>query len=71
MPLHVQCQMIGSGEGSFTEVALKRPVSGMFPVVTRQLVGSDEFPATTFPVAVVWLFTCGYNEQKTFVMMCA
>ena len=31
---HMQRQMIGSGEGSFTQSALERSVSGMFTVMT-------------------------------------
>lgn len=38
VPLHVESQMIGAGEGTLTEVTLKRSVSGVFPEVTGQLV---------------------------------
>lgn len=38
VPLHMQGQMIGPGEGTLTEVALKRPVTRMFSEVTGQLI---------------------------------
>lgn len=64
MPLHVQGQMIRSGEGSLAQVALKRPVSRVFSVVTRQLVRPGELPSTTFPTAMVGFLTCERNRGK-------
>lgn len=58
MPLHVKRQMVRPGEGALTQVALERPVSGVFPEMTGQLVGAGEFPTTALPAAVVWLLTC-------------
>ncbi len=61
--------MIWAGESSLAHVALKRPVSGVFPVVTRQLVWPGELPATAFPAAVVGLLTCQQNRIKTFTIV--
>ena len=35
--------MIGSAEGSFTELALEGPVTGVLPLVAGQLVRSARF----------------------------
>lgn len=58
MPLHVQRKVVGPGEGSLTQVTLKRPMSSMLPVVTSQLVRPRKLPPAAFPVAMVWFFTC-------------
>ncbi len=62
MPLHVKRQVVGPGEGPLAQVTLERPLSGVLPEVTRELVGASELPATPFPGAVVWFFSC---EHKT------
>lgn len=49
--------MVRPGEGALTQVALERPVSGVFTEMTGQLIGAGKFPSTTFPAAVVWLLT--------------
>ncbi len=64
----MQSQMIWAGESSLTQVALKRPVSGVFPEVTRQLVWPGELPATAFPAAVVGLLTCQQNRIKHLLL---
>lgn len=56
--LHVKCQMVRPGERALAQVALERPVSGVFPEMTGQLVGAGEFPSTALPAAVIWLLTC-------------
>lgn len=66
----MQGQVIWAGESSLAQVALKRPVSGVFPVVTRQLVWPGELPATAFPTAVVGFLTCEHNKGKTFISYC-
>lgn len=58
VPLHVEGEVVGAGEGSLAQVALERPVSGVFPEVPCELVRPGELPAAAFPVAVIWLFTC-------------
>lgn len=56
--LHVQGKVVRAGECPFTEVALEGSVTGVFPVVAGQLVGTGKLPATSVPGTVVWLFTC-------------
>ena len=55
MSLHVQTEMVAPRESPFAEMALKGPVSRVFAVMSGQFVGSGEFPAAAFPVAVVGL----------------
>ena len=47
--------MITSGEGSGAEVTLEGFLSGVFPVVSGQLVGPCKLPAATLPRAGVRL----------------
>lgn len=61
MPLHVQGEVVGPGEGPFTQVTLERPVSGVLPEVTRELIGTSELPAATLPAAVVWFLSCKHT----------
>lgn len=56
--------MVRPGESAFTQVALERPVSGVLPEVTRELVGTSELPAATFPTAVVWFLSCVCPEVR-------
>jgi hypothetical protein len=56
--LHVQRQVVRSGEGALTQVALEGLLSCVFPVVTSQLVGARELPRATFPRALVRLLSC-------------
>lgn len=53
MSLHVQREVVASGEGALAQVALERSVAGMFTVVPRQLVRPGELPAASLPRAVV------------------
>lgn len=55
--------MVGPGKGPFTQVTLERPVSGVLPEVTRELVGTSELPATALPAAVVWFLSYKHNKQ--------
>lgn len=56
--LHVEGQVVRPGEGTLAQVALERPVSGVFAEMTGQFVGPGELPSTALPAAVVWLLTC-------------
>jgi len=47
--------VIASGEGSGAEVTLEGFLSGVFPVVSGQLVGPGKLPAATLPRAGVRL----------------
>lgn len=38
MPLHVKSQVVRAGEGTLAKVTLERPVSGVLPEMTGQLV---------------------------------
>lgn len=64
VPLHVQGEVVGPGERPFTQVTLKRPVSGVLPEVTRKLVGASELPAAAFPAAVIWFLSCVRPEVR-------
>jgi len=59
--LHVQGQVIGTGEAALAHLAAERLGARVFAVVARQLVGARETPLTFRPVASVRLFAC----QKT------
>lgn len=56
--LHVQCQVVGSGEGPLAQVALKWSVTSVFSVVASKFIRSGEFPSTAFPVTMVRFLTC-------------
>lgn len=57
MSLHVKRKVVGPGECALAQVALERPVTGVFAEMPCQFVGASEFPAAAFPAAIVWLFT--------------
>lgn len=57
MALHVQCEMVGPGEGTLAEVTLEGSVAGVLPEMASQLVGAGELPTATFPTAVIRLLT--------------
>lgn len=67
VPLHVQGEMVGPGEGPFAQVTLERPVTGVLPEVTRELIGTSELPAATLPAAVVWFLSYKHNNNKAAV----
>lgn len=58
MSLHVQGQVVGSGEGARADGALEGFGAGVLPVVTRQLVRTGEAPVAAVPRAPVRLLTC-------------
>lgn len=62
VPLHVQGEVVGAGEGAFTQVTLEWAVPGVLPEVTCKLVGTSEFPAAALPAAVVWFLSCVCSE---------
>ena len=53
--LHVQREMVATGEGSLAQLALERSVAGVLAVVARQLVGARELPPAALPAAQVRL----------------
>jgi hypothetical protein len=54
---HVQWQVIRSGEGSLTELTFKRLLSGVFAIVTSQLIRPCKLPCASLPCAGVRLLT--------------
>ena len=46
-------KVIGAGEGSIAHLALERPVSSVFSVVTSELIRSSEFPSAILPGTLV------------------
>lgn len=65
--LHVQRQVIWSGKASFTNLTLERLSTGMFAVVSGQLVGPGKTPLAFGPMAAVWFFTWGKRGKKWLV----
>lgn len=57
VPLHVQGEVVGSGERARTHGTLEGLGAGVFPVVARQLVGPREAPVAAVPGAAVRLLT--------------
>lgn len=53
----MQGEVVGAGERALAQMALERPVARVFPEMTRQLIGTGEFPSASLPVAVVRLLT--------------
>ena len=62
MTLHVQGQMIRARKSTRTELAAEGTLTGVLSVVTGQLVGAREPPATAIPRAGVWLLPWGDEE---------
>ena len=55
VPLEVQGEVVGAGEGPLAHPALERPVPRVLPHVPRQLVGAGKLPAAVLPRADVRL----------------
>lgn len=55
---HVEGEMIRTGETAFAHLAAERFGARVFPVVTRELVGTCEAPLTFGPMAAVRFLTC-------------
>ena len=58
MPLHVQRQVVRSGEAPVAVVALERLDPGVLAVVARQLVRASKSPLAALPRTLVRLLTC-------------
>jgi len=54
----MQGQVIRTWKGSFTHLTLKRPVSRVFAIMSRQFIGSGEFPSAILPGALIRFLTC-------------
>jgi hypothetical protein len=67
MTFHVQCKMIGPGEGVIAYAADVWFVASVLAVVATQFVGSGEFPLTARPRATERLFTCASFLQQTAI----
>ena len=68
--LHVQRQVVGTREGALAQLALERPVAGVFAVVARQLVRTGKLPAAVLPRALVRLLPCNRattTKKTTFL----
>ncbi len=55
MSLHVQGQVVRPGEGPLAQAALERPITGVFAIVSCELIGSGKLPPTALPTAGVRL----------------
>lgn len=64
MPLHVQSQVVGAGEGPLAQHTLVRFLARVLAVVTRQLVGAGELPAAVLPWTLVWLLAWREGTMK-------
>lgn len=62
--LHVQGQVVGAREAAAAGDALERFGSGVFPVVSGELVGSGEAPVAALPCAAVRLLTCETDDNR-------
>lgn len=56
--LHVQWQVIGSGESSLTNVTFERFVTSVFTEVAGQLIWSRKPPGAAFPCTYIRLLPC-------------
>ena len=61
--LHVQGQVIGAGEAAAAGDALEGFGSGVFPVVSGELVRSGEAPVAVLPRTAVRLLTCSRQTR--------
>lgn len=62
--LHVQGEVVGSGEGARADGALEGFGARVLPEVTRQLVRTSETPVAAVPRAPVRLLACGTRERE-------
>ena len=49
VPLHVQSQVVGAGEGPLTQHTLVGLLARVLAVMTRQLIRAGEFPVAALP----------------------
>lgn len=66
--LHVQGQVVGAREAAAAGDALEGFGSGVFPVVSGELVRPGEAPVAALPCAAVRLLTCEEEEDRTLAM---
>lgn len=62
--LHVQRQVVGTGEAAVAHSALERLGTRVLPVVAGQLVRPRKPPVAALPGALVGLLTCGKEETR-------
>lgn len=63
--LHVQGQVIRAREAAAAGDALEWFGSGVFPVVSGELIRSGKTPVAAFPCTTVRLLTCKREEDRT------
>lgn len=68
MALHVQRQVVRTGEAATAGDAFERFRARVFAVMPRQFIRSGEAPVTSLPTAPVWLLTYKNKQaRKDFV----
>lgn len=63
VPLHVQREVVTPREAAVTMTTFEGFGAGVLPIVAGQLVTAGEAPATTFPLALVRLFSWNRDKQ--------
>jgi hypothetical protein len=66
--LHVEGEVVRTGEGPVTEATVEWSISRVLPVVPRQLVWPCELPAATLPIALVRLLSCKSMKKQNVVI---
>lgn len=61
----MQGQVVRAGERALTQMALERPVARVFSEMTRQLIGTGEFPSASLPVTVVRFLTWWNKAEES------
>lgn len=69
MSFHVQSKMIRPREASVAMNALERFCTGVFPVMSCQLVRSCKTPFTALPHALVRLLTCENKSKRRKIVL--
>ncbi len=69
MPLHVQGEVVGSGEASFAVDALEGLDPRVLPVMTGQLVRPGEPPFATLPGATIRFLACKKIDLINFLSL--
>lgn len=64
--LHVQSQVVGAWEAATAGDAFEGFGSGVFPVMSGELVRSGEAPIAVLPCTTVGLLTCKREEEEMF-----
>ena len=55
--LHMETEVIATGEGTLAQLTFEGALTSMFTVVAGEFIGSCEFPTASLPAAVVGLLT--------------